>query len=278
MDKLLILGRVQTIKNNYALAQAGIALLALPDARARLDEVFSLLKEHPETQAIRYIDYVFEHNGRLKLATGQFRNAVLRNCMKELFEQVKLYGRKTNQKQVMDKLLILGRVQTIKNNYALAQAGIALLALPDARARLDEVFSLLKEHPETQAIRYIDYVFEHNGRLKLATGQFRNAVLRNCMKELFEQVKLYGRKTNQKQVIEAAPWFQFLRIVRNCLSHDMKLQFRSYDLKQLPISWSGLTIDESMQNSQLPMREFLSREKALELVDAVINYLETKCA
>ena len=178
----------------------------------------------------------------------------------------------------MDKLLILGRVQTIKNNYALAQAGIALLALPDARARLDEVFSLLKEHPETQAIRYIDYVFEHNGRLKLATGQFRNAVLRNCMKELFEQVKLYGRKTNQKQVIEAAPWFQFLRIVRNCLSHDMKLQFRSYDLKQLPISWSGLTIDESMQNSQLPMREFLSREKALELVDAVINYLETKCA
>ena len=34
MEKLLIRGRVQTIKNNYALAQAGIALLALPDARA----------------------------------------------------------------------------------------------------------------------------------------------------------------------------------------------------------------------------------------------------
>ena len=108
----------------------------------------------------------------------------------------------------MDKLLIRGRLQTIKNNYALAQAGIALLALPDARARLDEVFSLLKVHPETQAIRYIDYVFEDNDLLKSATVQFRNAVLRNCMKELFDQVKLYGRQTNQMQVIEAAPWYQ----------------------------------------------------------------------
>ena len=178
----------------------------------------------------------------------------------------------------MDKLLIRGRLQTIKNNYALAQAGIALLALPDARARLDEVFSLLKVHPETQAIRYIDYVFEDNDLLKSATVQFRNAVLRNCMKELFDQVKLYGRQTNQMQVIEAAPWYEFLRIVRNCLSHDMKLQFRSYDWKQLPISWSGLTIDTSMHNSQLPMCGFLSREKALELVDTVIDYLETKCA
>ena len=163
----------------------------------------------------------------------------------------------------MDKLLILGRVQTIKNNYALAQAGIALLALPDARARLQDVFSLLKEHPETQVIGYIDYVFEDSDLLKLATGQFRNAVLRNCMKELFEQVKLYGRETNQRQVIEAAPWYQFLRIARNCLSHDMKLRFRRYDLKQLPISWSGLTIDASMQDKELPMRGFLECERNL---------------
>ena len=159
---------------------------------------------------------------------------------------------------MQNKTHILGRVQTIKNNYALAQAGIALLALPDARTRLDEVFLLLEEHPETSTIRYIDYIFEDDELLKLATGQFRNAILRNCLKEVFEQVKLYGKGTNQMQVIEAAPWYQFMRIVRNCLSHDMKLLFRSYDLKQLPTSWSGLTIDASMHNSYLPMRGFLT--------------------
>ena len=178
----------------------------------------------------------------------------------------------------MDKLLIRGRVQTIKNNYALAQAGIALLALPDARVRLEAVFSLLKEHPETQAFRYIEYVFDDDDLLKLATGQFRNAVLRSCMRELFEQVTLFGRETNQTQIIAAAPWYQFLRIVRNCLSHDMRLQFRPYDLKQLPISWSGLTIDASMHDSQLSMGGFFSREKSIELVDAVIDHIETQCA
>ena len=178
----------------------------------------------------------------------------------------------------MDKLLIRGRVQTIKNNYALAQAGIALLALPNARAQLNEVFKLLEKHPETQTIRYIDYVFEDDDRLKFATGQLRNAVLRNCIKELFEQVKLFGNETNQMQIIWAAPWYQFLRIVRNCLSHDMKLQFHPGEMKRLPISWSGLTIDASMHNLQLPMRGFLSREKVLELVDAITEYLETNCA
>ena len=151
------------------------------------------------------------------------------------------------------------------------------MAYPDARARLSEVFSLLEKHPETNVIRYIDYVFEETDLLKFATEEFRNAVLRNCMKELFEQVKLYGNETNQMHLIEGAPWYRFLRIVRNCLSHDMKLQFRSYDLKQLPITWSDLTINASMHNCQLPMRGFLSREKALELFDAAIDYLEMKC-
>ena len=178
----------------------------------------------------------------------------------------------------MDKTLIRGRVQTIKNNYALAQAGIALLALPDARARLDEVFSVLKKHPETQMIQYIDYVFEDEDLLKIATSQFRNAALRNCLRELFEQVKLFGIETNQIQIIKAAPWYQFLRMVRNCLSHDMKLRFGRWDLKQLPVSWSGLTIDASMHNAELQARGFLSREKSLELVDEVIEYIEIKCA
>ena len=177
----------------------------------------------------------------------------------------------------MDKELILGRLQTIKNNYALAQAGIALLALPDARKRLDEQFSSLKDHPEIQAIRYIDYVFEDYELLKLSTGQLRNAVLRNCIKEIYEQVILYGDKTNQIQVIRAAPWYQFLRIIRNCLSHDMTLTFRSFDLKKLPVSWSGLTIDASMDNSQLPMQGFLTRKRALKLLDAVSDYVRTKC-
>lgn len=50
----------------------------------------------------------------------------------------------------------------------------------------------------------------------------------------------------------------------------------SYDLEQLPISWSGLTIDVSMQGPELSMRNFFNRGKALELVDAVIDDVARK--
>lgn len=99
-------------------------------------------------------------------------------------------------------------------------------------------------------------------------------MLRNCLKEAFEIVKAHGEATGQADIIRAAPWYRFLRIVRNCLSHDMRLRFNAYDLKQLPVSWSGLTIDASMQDQPLQMRDFLSRPKAVELIDAVIEYVE----
>lgn len=54
----------------------------------------------------------------------------------------------------------------------------------------------------------------------------------------------------------------------------MRLHFEKYDLQQLPVSWSGLTIDVSMEDQPLPMRDFLSRQKAVELVDEVIRYIE----
>lgn len=127
----------------------------------------------------------------------------------------------------MNKRLIRDQLQTIKNNYAIAQAGIALLVRPGARKEITQIFSIFSAHPEMHAIRYIDYIYMSDELLKLATNEFRKAVLRNCLKELFETTKLYGKQTHQEDVIRAAPWFQFLRMIRDSLSHDMKLRFSS---------------------------------------------------
>lgn len=174
----------------------------------------------------------------------------------------------------MDKALLRGKLQTLKNNYALVQAGIALMAAPDALERIEETFAELKDHPEASTLLYIRYVFETDELLKHATQELRNSVLRNCLKETFELVKLYGDQINRTGSIKAAPWYQFLRIVRNCLSHDLRIRFRERDLKHLPVTWSGLTLDQSMHNGPLQGRDFLSRAKTLELIDAVIEYVE----
>ena len=166
-----------------------------------------------------------------------------------------------------------GELQTIKNNFALAQAGTALMADDDAKARIEKaVTALSNSSPDFDARwAYIIYVFNNDDLWKSATRSFRNATLRNCLKEMFERVKVYGSETNQMQAIKKAPWYQFLRIIRNCLSHDMRIKFNAHDRKLLPVSWSGLTISEAVHNQELMERDFFTVSKAQDLIEAVVE-------
>lgn len=148
------------------------------------------------------------------------------------------------------------------------------MSQPNAPKIFEQVLETVKDHPETNDFAYISYVYGNDDLLKLAMGQFRNSVLRGCLKEMFESVKDYGELHGQASVMQAAPWYRFLRMIRNSLSHDMRFHFNGYDLKQLPVSWSSLTIDASMQNQLLQMRDFLSKQKAVQLIDEVIDYVE----
>ena len=178
----------------------------------------------------------------------------------------------------MDKVLLRGKLQTQKNNFALVQAGVALMTAEEALERIHDTFEVVKDHPEFSSFSYITYVFERDELLMLATKELRNAILRNMLKETFELMKLYGDVTSQQALVRAAPWYQFLRIVRNCLSHDFQLSFRPADLNILPVTWSGLTLERSMHNGPLQMRDFLSRPKVMELMDDIIKYVEQELA
>ena len=168
---------------------------------------------------------------------------------------------------------LLGELQTIKNNYALAQAGIALMAEEDARERLEKSITTLNNNFSDFDARWthITYVFDDYDLFRLATRNFRNATLRNCLKEMFERVKVYGSETNQMQAIAKPPWYQFLRIIRNCLSHDMRLKFNAHDRRLLPVTWSGLTISEAMDGQELMARDFFTNRKAQDLIEAVVE-------
>lgn len=174
----------------------------------------------------------------------------------------------------MDKHHLRGQLQTIKNNYALVQLSIGLIAQPDALQTFEKTLEVVKHDPEVETFAYIRYVFDNDELLKHATGQFRQSVMRNCLKEMFELVKAYGEVHGHADVIRRAPWYGFLRVVRNCLSHDLRLHFNPYDLKQLPVSWAGLTIDASIQDQPLAVRDFLSRQRVVALMDDVIKYVE----
>lgn len=176
----------------------------------------------------------------------------------------------------MDKRYLREQLQTVKNNYALLQAGILFLAQPGARSDFDRYFQPIAAHPEASSIQYIRYVLESDALLKHATSQLRGTVLRSCLKEAYELVLAYARRSHQLDRVHSAAWYEFLRMVRNCLSHDFRLSFRTGDLKRLPVSWSGITLDAGMQHEQLP--DAFNRGAALALLDAVIAHVDDRLA
>jgi hypothetical protein len=143
----------------------------------------------------------------------------------------------------------------------------------DAPKKFDEYYSVIDDHPEAQ-FGYIKYIFQSDELLRLATNELRKAVLRSCIKEVYEILKSESKTAEQKKALRNAPWYQFLRMIRNSLSHDFYLRFSDYDKQQLPVAWSGLTLTQEMDGAELPMQGFLTRAKVQELIDDVIEYVE----
>lgn len=176
--------------------------------------------------------------------------------------------------RTLTKERVLGYLQTIINNYALAQAGILLLAAEDAPDKFDKYFAHISNNPEAKRIEYIRYVFNDYELLKHSTNELRKSVLRNCLKETFEMLKVELATDKEKEILFQAPWYEFLRMVRNSLSHDMKLRFREYDKKKLPVGWSNLTITIEMEDDFLPIAGFLTRDKVQQLLEEVFEYMK----
>jgi len=49
--------------------------------------------------------------------------------------------------------------------------------------------------------------------------------------------------------LKQQPWYQFLRIMRNCVAHNAVFDFKGWDRQKLPVTWNELTIDISMNHT-----------------------------
>jgi len=57
-------------------------------------------------------------------------------------------------------------------------------------------------------------------------------------------------KTGQLRQMQFQPWFQFARIIRNCLSHDFRFDL-SKDMRLLPVTWKGKNITGGVHGTRL---------------------------
>lgn len=174
----------------------------------------------------------------------------------------------------MTKKDLLGIFRTCHNNCKLVYATMVLFGhedMADFYTRWSASLNLSKPYDEIDILALL----HDRNILKRAIGQLYDTVHRSALKELFEITELYCKETNQQTVLTAQPWYQFWRILRNCFSHDFRFHFNKYDKSQLPVSWSGVTLDMSLEGKNLTHGAF-PREKMLKFLEEMREFVDKK--
>jgi len=128
--------------------------------------------------------------------------------------------------------------------------------------------------PEGERYYKAEFGGPDRSNYKRAATEFVKLMLRTFTTESFEKLRGYCKDTGQTALMRAQPWYQFARVVRNSLAHSQIWSFNSYDLRQLPITWNGKTITESMNGTEMTW-DFYDCFDALELWDEMYAFAET---
>lgn len=154
----------------------------------------------------------------------------------------------------MTKIQLLNQLQNAKNNYILGLAALSLFS--DKR-----IFPVLEEtHAKfgtyTVEFKQVKNLLMQPADRDIAVKEFFTSQIRALIKESFELIKNYCNETKQDSKFKTEPWYQFARMIRNCLSHNFKFEFSKYDKGILPVSWKSRTIDIAMDNNHLELSFF----------------------
>jgi hypothetical protein len=149
---------------------------------------------------------------------------------------------------------LISQLCNSKNNFILGLASLALLADPDAQNLLKEKSADLSGYsvPFDQVATLLGSACDR----QVALEEFAKSVLRCLVKEGHELVTHYCKNEGLYSDLSAQSWWQFSRLVRNALSHDFCFRLNDKDLKLLPVSWQGKTLDPSVDGQPLMLSSF----------------------
>ena len=154
----------------------------------------------------------------------------------------------------MTKKELISQLDNAKNNYILGLAAISLFSNKKVYPVLDE--SHAKFGTYTIEFKQVKILLSKPTDREIAVKEFLTSQIRALIKESFELIKNYCSETNQNSRFKAEPWYKFARIIRNCLSHNFKFEFREYDKTLLPVTWKSRIINASMDGKHLELKFF----------------------
>ena len=76
-------------------------------------------------------------------------------------------------------------------------------------------------------------------------------------------------------MLRAEPWYHFVRLVRNALSHNFHFEFSDTDKKRLPLTFRGRTMTPAMDGQPLTL-DFLDHALVWELFNDMYAFGRTR--
>ena len=100
--------------------------------------------------------------------------------------------------------------------------------------------------------------------------QFSVVLLRDLITMGFQLLEERCEAVDVMKDLKATSFYQFARIIRNCVSHNFRIEYGNFDRSLMPLSWRGLTLTLPMDGGPLPL-DFFSWSHAWTLhMDYVI--------
>jgi hypothetical protein len=176
---------------------------------------------------------------------------------------------------MLTKPELLGQFTNAKNNYVLGLAASSLFVTPEAYLLLDKSRASFG----TYGINFekVATLLRNPADRDKAVNQFVRMLLRGLIKESFELLKDYCDETTQADQFKAESWYQFARMIRNCLSHSCRFEFNPYDKTLLPVTWKSRTITLAKDGQPL-LLAFFGYVEAWELFKEFYDFVDRQLA
>lgn len=136
-------------------------------------------------------------------------------------------------------------VKSIQNRVVVIKSDGGVIFNSDPADRVGARF-------EIELSKVVREFYENKSDFDYTLKSFMKGARRALVKESFEVVQAYAKENSLTQVLKSQDWFQFARMVRNCISHDMHFRFNGHDKSLLPAAWGGKTIFIEMDNHEMP--------------------------
>ncbi len=178
----------------------------------------------------------------------------------------------------MNKEYVLGLLRTTWNNYVVGCLAVFLLTNTDSNNIPNKLELENLKFPEAQVLldlQPMKSMLISKEKTKKLLNEHMKSILRSFIKDIFEIVKFYANGTNQFDELKNANWFEFTRVIRNCLAHDFRIRFKEKEKKILPVKWRDKEITIDMDGQPLPV-QIMNEAYAILLFNDIFQYVVTK--